>query len=234
MSIWLVLFALAANLRLLNVPIADKLLAYAGFFAAMMAFRNNLLWVLIAAPYVAAGLAYQVETLRTPRKPNALLIWAQSEDPRRLWRFALAAWLGCVVAFSRIPYQERLQSPERSFKDAVEYALQHYPDHKFLGDYTFGGQIIYYGGGKLPYFMDSRAGTAYSESMIEDYLAFFNQATGWERKIAAYGIDGILASNQSSFAQAYESGAFHDHWKLVFAGERGNVYIAQPSVQHKE
>jgi hypothetical protein len=106
--------------------------------------------------------------------------------------------------------------------------MANYPTYRYLTDFNFGGQVIYRSGGKLPFFMDSRAGTVYSEDAIGDYLEFMWQNEGWEARLAKYNINAIMISNKSLFAQSFEKGQYQDHWQLVFAGKRANVYIARP------
>ncbi|NBO19287.1 MAG: hypothetical protein EBV03_08710, partial [Proteobacteria bacterium] len=89
-------------------------------------------------------------------------------------------------------------------------------------------QVIYRTFGALPFMMDSRAGTVYSEEAILDYINFMYQTPGWQEGLHKYGVNALLISKKLRFSQAYENGEFHDSWQLVFAGKVANVYIARP------
>lgn len=227
-STWLVLFIMVSNFRFAKVPVADKLLALAWLVATMFIIRNGAIFVLLSAPYLARCMDEATMDLREVRKPSSFVAFMEARKLWQLWAAALAGVLVFSAVASRFPYQDKILSDTASAYDAIDYAYAHYPDHKFLSNFNFGGQVIYRTNGKLPFMMDSRAGTVYPEQVIQDYLTFLFLKPGWQEVLKGYGVNGILMYNSTNFSQTYAQGQFHDQWKLVFAGKAASVYIARP------
>ncbi len=227
-STWLVLFILASNLRFAKVPLADKLLAVMWLMATMFIIRNGAIFVLLSAPYLARCMDEATMDIREVRKPSKFVGFMEGRPLWQLWGAAVAAVLVFSAVASKIPHEDKMISETSSAFDAIDYAMEHYPDHKFLCNFNFGGQLIYRTMGKLPFMMDSRAGTVYPEQVIQDYLTFLFLKPGWEGVLKGYGVNGIIMYKTTNFSQTFDSGQFHDHWQLVFAGKAANVYIARP------
>ena len=227
-STWLVLFILSSNLRFAAVPLADKLLAVAWLLACMLIMRNGPMFVLLSAPYVARCVEDATADLREQRAPSRFIAFMERFSPAQLWAAAAAAAVAFSVGAAQLPHDEKIISESQSVADAIDYATEHYPTHKYLADFNYGGQVIYRTFGALPFMMDSRAGTVYSEEAILDYINFMYQTPGWQEGLHKYGVNALLISKKLRFSQAYENGEFHDSWQLVFAGKVANVYIARP------
>lgn len=227
-STWLVLFILVSNFRFAQVPVADKLLSFAWLMASLFIIRNGAIFVLLSAPYLARCMDEATMDLRQARKASAFVTFMERQRLGRLWAASVAAVLAFSAAASQFPYQDKILSEKASAFDAIDYALAHYPEHRFLSNFNFGGQVIYRTYGRLPFMMDSRAGTVYPEQVIRDYLTFLFLKPGWQEAIRGYGVNGIIMYRDTHFSQSYENGQFHDSWQLVFAGKSANVYIARP------
>jgi len=227
-SAWLMIFILASNVRGANAFIADKILAVGWLIATMFVMRNGALFILLSAPYLATCLDEQTRGLRQMRPPSPVAAFLNRQSLHHLWLACAAAFALCIAVANALPHADKILPQEESVGDAVDFSLQHYPSRRFLTDFNFSGQIVYFTDGKLPVFIDSRAGTAYPEQIILDYLDFLWQRPGWQDKMTAYGVNAILIGNQSNFAQSYGQGRNQDAWQLVFAGKRANVYIARP------
>jgi len=227
-SAWLILFILVNNLRGSRAPLADKILATGWMIGTFFVMRNGPIFIILSAPYLAICLEEATEGLREIRPPSPFMLFMQRQNIRTVWLATLAAFLVFVGIASHLPNDDKYISEDMSVSDAIDYATQHYPTHHYLTDFNFGGQVIYRTDGKLPFMMDSRAGTVYSEQAMQDYLDFMWQNDGWEERLKTYGINAIMISNKGLFAKAFEKNQYHDHWQLVFAGKRANVYIARP------
>ena len=231
-SAWLIVFILAGNLRGSRAALADKILAIGWMLGTFFAMRNAPIFIILSAPYLAVCLDEATAKLRQTRAPSTFMMFMQRQPIRRIWCASIAAFaLFIAVAMHNAP-QEKIASPERSVSDAIDFALEHYPHHRYLTDYNFGGQVIYRTYGALPFFMDSRAGTVYSDAAMKDYLEFLWQNDGWEARMRKYRINAIMIGKSSVFAKTYENATsgnpLQKHWQLVFAGKRANVYIARP------
>lgn len=227
-STWLVLFILSSNLRFAAAPLADKVLAVAWLLACMLIMRNGPIFVLLSAPYVAACVEAATADLREQRAESRFIRFMQRWEPCQLWLAAVVTVVVFALAAAQLPHEEKLLSESQSVSDAIDYAAEHYPEHRYLADFNYGGQVIYRTFGKLAFMMDSRAGTVYSEEAILDYINFMYLAPGWEEALRKYGINALLVAKNLRFSKAYENGEFHGQWQLVFAGKVANVYIARP------
>lgn len=227
-STWLILFIMASNLRFSKVAVADKLLAVAWLVATMFIIRNGAIFVLLSAPYLARCMDEATMDVREVRKPSRFVAFMEGRKLWQLWAVAVAGVLVFSGVAAKFPYQDKILSEKASAYDAIDYAMEHYPEHKFLSNFNFGGQVIYRSEGKLAFMMDSRAATVYPEQAIEDYLTFLFLKPGWQGMLKGRGINGILMYNSTNFSQTFASGQFHDKWKLVFAGKAASVYIARP------
>jgi len=227
-SLWLLLFILAGNIRTPGIALADKILAVAWLVATLFIMRNGAIFMLLSAPYLAHCLDAATRDLRQVRTPSLLLHIAQRQSASKLCAASATIALLFSAGLYASPHEGRIQTPERSARDAIDYALANHPKEKYLTDFNLGGEVIYRAGGKLAMFMDSRAGTAYSEQAMLDYLDFIWLHEGWEQKMADYGVTGIIVQQGTPFTKAYENGLYRDRWQLVFAGKMASVYIARP------
>jgi len=227
LSIWLVMVILSSNLRGAHVSIADKILAMGWFIATMFSIRNGAFFILLSAPYFATCIDEQTRDLRKPQPVSPVVTFMNRQPLGRVW-------LGCIAVFALFyaiayaaPHADKIESEDFSVKDAIDFALAHYPDHHFYSDYNFGGQIIYRTQGTLPFFMDSRASTAYDYHAVNEFMEFLKLSDGWEKNLRKRDLNGIITEKSTNFANAYEKGLYHDRWKLVFTGKRANVYITR-------
>lgn len=226
-SAWLALMLLSSNLRYVRAPVADKVLAVGWWLSCMMVMRNGPMFVLLSAPYVARCVDEAIAGWQTPRAPSPFALFMEKQKPARVWAAALSGVLVFSVAAAKMPHEDKIISPAMDVRDAIAYAKEHYPDKRFVTDFNFGGQVIYYAGGELKMMMDSRAGTVYSEDVMQAYIDFLYLKPGWEKAFAGLGVEALMISNTLKFAQAYENGDFRKGWQLVFAGAHANVYIAR-------
>ncbi len=228
LSVWIIIFVLASNMRNNDIPLADKILSVMWMLATLMIMRNGAIFVLVSTPYIASCLDVQTRDLREQPKPSKLISILERQRSNVLWVASLAGALLFMAYAALTPHDQRIRSEARSLEDVVAYIESHEPQRHYLSDFDFGGQIIYYAAGKIQFFMDSRSNTAYASREMKNYLSFVLLQNGWEDKIKAYGVNGIIAHNQSKFAKSYADGQFHDRWHLVFAGNLASVYIAAP------
>lgn len=233
LSAFCLVFLLASHFGAVRIRLADKVLAFLWLCATLYAIRNAAILIVLSAPYVAACLDEQTRELRSDRRPSLTLAFVQAQPLSRVW----AACLGGYALFSAMvlshPSESRLYSKEMSVADVVQYAMMAYPRRHYLTDFNYGGQVIYWSQGRLPMFMDSRSDTAYDDDAMRIYADFFAQSTGWEQRVEALGVDGIIVGNRSEFAKLYAKGLYRDHWQLMFEGQIANVYLACDPFQQR-
>ncbi len=228
LSLWLIMFIFASNLRGARIFAADKILAMGTLIATMFSIRNGAFFILMSAPYLATCLDEVTRDLRKPQPESPLAKFMAKQSLKTVWAASAAILLILCLTAKALPHDDKIESEDFSANDAIQYALAHYPEHHFFSDYNLGGQIVYRTAGKLSYFMDSRASTAYDPEAVEEAMGFLKLTDGWQDRIKKRGLNGLIMAKGTNFGEAYEKGLYHDHWKLVFAGKRANVYIARP------
>lgn len=228
LSLWVSVFVLSSNLGNRHIPLANKILAFAWFLAALMIIRNTAIFVLVSAPYLASCLDAHIRAAYNKPAPSPLISLLDRQPLKRLWACSIAFVSVFATLSAFFPHQERIQSETHSMDDVIAYILSHEPDRRYLSGFDLGGQLIYRTGSDIAFFMDSRSNTAYSSREMKRYLAFWLLKPGWEEALRPYDINGIIAHNGSRFVKAYANGQYHGHWHLVFAGKLASVYIAAP------
>ena len=221
-SMWVLVFIYASNLRTSSAPLADKILALLCLFAMFFSVRNIGLLAVLGAPYLAANMPPDDANDKHTKK---LTMWA--ENKRFSPIFAAFIPLILIAGYFLLPILSKdfyMEDPKKSPKPAIDYVTSHYAGKNMLNDYNLGGRIIYETNGKFPLFIDGRAGSAYSEKVLTDYLAFMNLEDDWQKNLAPYKIDVILVQSNSSFANMYKKGLYHDDWKQVFHDDAASVY----------
>jgi hypothetical protein len=228
LSVWLVVFVLASNMRNNEIPLADKILSIMWLLGMLVIMRNGAIFVLLSAPYLASCLDFQTRGLREEARPTAFGNYIKRQPQGKIWCACLSLLALFVTYTSLTPHEHKTHPQSRPIEDVIAYIKQHEPKRRYLSDFDFGGQIIYHAAGDIQFFMDSRSNTAYDSREMKNYLSFVLQEPDWEKKIKPYGINGIIAHNHSRFAKSYADGQYRTHWHLVFAGKAASVYIAAP------
>lgn len=225
LSLWFVLFVGAANFRESAAPIADRILAAAWFVMMLFSIRNAGSFVILSAPFIAINLQRWLSYLDAivTKRPDIMETLGRPGMAVRLALAIIAVLAGSYAMLGTIKPGYRVDKAQDGAA-AIDVAAAQ-PGRRFLNDYGLGGQMIYQARGHLPLFIDGRAGTAYPEPVLEDYIKFLFLDKGWQDLLDRYRIDGIIIRNSHRFAMAYEAGQYHDQWKEIFHDEAASVYI---------
>lgn len=214
---------LFSNLRANNTLLADKIVTIIWLLAMLFSVRNTGFLAVLSAPYLAANLPQDDEKDKHTRK---LLVWVNN---MRFSPVIAALVLPMIIAsYFLLPVLGKERYVEKLNKSplpAINYVLQNYAGQNIMNDYDFGGRIIYEARGKIPIFVDGRAGTVYDEKILEDSIAFANLDKDWEKILESRKIDIILLGNGRSFAQSYDKGLYNDKWQQVFRDDVASVYV---------
>ncbi len=221
-SIWIMSFICLSNLKGSKATIADKILAIMWLVATFFSVRNLEFLVILGAPYLASNLPADNEKDSNTRK---LAVWINNIK----FSPAIIAVIMLVIPvfYIFLPFlgpEHYKYKADESPVPAIEFVMQNYPGKHLLNDYDLGGKIIYESKGRLPVFVDGRAGTAYSEKTLTDFLSFFDLNNDWQKTIESYDIDLIMVTNYSGFSKAYERGSYHDSWQQVFHDKVISIY----------
>jgi hypothetical protein len=226
-SVWFFVFLLASSLREPTVPLADKIISFAWLLIMMFSARNAAIFVLVSAPYMAINLQRSLERLESIRTQRAdiMLYLNRSGMREKMAVLLVAAVVISLIMFEMLRGNAGLTDSAKDPGWAIEFVQKHYPNKRLLNDYNYGGRIIYEAGTTLPVFVDGRAGTAYPERVLSEYLAFLNLDEGWEKIAADYHVEVILVSNTHRFAEAYDSGQYQKNWKRVYRDDVASIFV---------
>lgn len=210
-GVYVFVFILVSNIRLKTVPLADKLIAFGWLALAFDAVRNFVLFTLLAAPYAALCLMqFKHERDRVFEKQIEV-----KKLRRRAWGLSVALMLAVAVISLSFRNEEIVRHNE-NLMAAVDYVNERHPNSNLFNDYTVGGKILYYARGGFRIFVDGRAGTAYSEQVLADYLKLNYMQDGWEEVLPAYGIEVIALEKNHPLILALERA---DGWLKAFENE---------------
>jgi hypothetical protein len=226
-SAWLLVFLLASGLRDASIPIADRIISVIWWVMMLFSMRNSSIFVLVSAPYVAMSLQRWVATLDSIRTVRPDIGEMLAKSGMALKAFA-ASIIVVIASFAVLPLlkgESYLVSPAYDFRPGIAYFKERYADKHFLTDYSIGGRIIYEARGNPAVFVDGRAGTAYSEELLADYLEFLHLREGWQKLIGKYRIQGIVVPNSHRFATAFANGEYHDQWREVYQDKVMSIYV---------
>ncbi len=191
----------------------DRVLAFSCLFASLLSIRYFTILAILGAPYLACVIRDYIE--QNEGKDIAIFKAVRS----------ISASVGIIFSLYLILYGDSklLITEERIPISEIEYIKQHYPKYRIFNNYGTGGYIIYYAEGKFRHFIDGRAGTAFSEEVIIDYLKFKNLTPGWQKIFDKYPTDGALISHHElKFLEIYD---FFQRWEEVYTGKYGKIFI---------
>jgi len=164
-----------------------RFVAYVGLAMGLLAVRSIAIGALTAMPAVTLGLE---ATLRSsPARP------AKSGAPpaRRLLELGAAVLIAVVVVGAALARAAGTTDLSNRFPVAgTAYLAQHEPSARVLTRYGWGGYVLnelYPVGGLV--FADGRM-HKYGGAVLDDYSAIVAADPGWERLVAAYGVDAVL------------------------------------------
>lgn len=171
-----------------------QLVAYVGTVMALVALRNAPVAAVLATPTLALGLEDRLRAWRGEHRPAATRI----AGARRAMEIAaaLAVVIGAFVIFA--PPKVLFLAPAQQQAEAgypvaaADLLARVHPDVRVLGEYGWGGYLIYRlydSGGRV--FVDGR-NDMYAEAILDDYTAISKGDEGWEALLNEYGVEALL------------------------------------------
>ena len=210
-SVWLIMLVLVSDLKGNKSPLADKILVVLSLLAMLFASRNIGVLAILGAPYLASNMPE--DDLRDEHTAKLKKFAENFSLSPKLLAVCVVAAVGGFFLLPILGKNHYFDDAKTSPAAAVEYALTHYPNQNIFNDYDLGGQIIFLADGKLPVFVDGRAGTVYSKETLEDYISFGNQSDGWEKMIDKYNINALLLQKGSNFENLYNKGLYRNDFR---------------------
>lgn len=231
-SLALFLYILLSDHMDQQVPLADRVIPVVWLVAAFESVRNFYYFAITAAPFIA----YRFHVYNATQKNQGPLI-AEQSIPRAVYAAATTAALLVLVLGWVSPLQQWI-ARKALVEDKPLYSMelfnelaQQYPDARFLNDYDMGGYMLY--GSSLRPFVDGRAGTAYPESLLGDFIEFQKLSSNWMKILDKYEIDGLILSNASPYVILYNMGGAHDVLKRIHEDKHISVFLYKPDGDEK-
>ncbi len=227
-SLAVFLYILLADHQDKNLPLADRVIPVIWLVAAFESSRNFYYFALTAAPFIAWRFHQynqRQSNSGSPMEATQLPCCASVAAGAGVVIVLLLGWftpLQAMISLSPLIEEKPIYSAE--LFDAV---ATDYPDARFWNDYDLGGYMIYRS--KLKPFVDGRAGTAYPESLLIDFIAFQQLPPDWEKILQKYQIDGLVLSNSSPYVLLYEMGGGREVLERIRKDDKVSVFLYKPA-----
>jgi hypothetical protein len=177
LAMFLLLFVMVADVNSKRTPLAEKLLAILFVFMSIVAVRHGPILIIIALPFIALSLQKALYASRY----GELLEERDRQYAVDLSRPATCKWMKVILLmvgiFLLVPGGKTSflgQQEDIAGKDwpevEVQWLQKHHPDARVFNHYDMGGALAYIARGTPKYFIDGRAGTAFSEVLLQDYV----------------------------------------------------------------
>lgn len=222
-----VLYAGAPRLRL-----ADGLLALFWIVAGLASIRYYFFAAILAAPALAVCLRDRLEH-------SPLRAWYLAKDRdftrdcnspkgRRNGSVILAVMLAALA----VPTTRQVLWPaplayatEKAPMALVEYLSEHHGGSRILNDYNMGGFLIYHVRDRIRPFIDGRAGTAYPEPLLKDYLDMVRYNPNAEALLDRYRINAVAMPSDNRLVQFLKT---RPGWETGFDTQGFTVMVRPP------
>ena len=213
-SLFLLVFILASDVMHPTTPFRFKFLAFGSLIAALSSMRFFAYAAVLCAPYLAM--------LLNERLPRA-------KDNNLSPKMKIATVVILVTAYS-IMFINKIGNGftlNQFPRPLIETMAINFPDLKYFNTYNTGAQLIYYSGANAKIFIDSRAGTVYQESLMQEYMDFFLAKKPINVLYEKYNFDVVFIERELvSYAWTYN---FLKNWIVVFEDEKYGLY-AKPEL----
>jgi hypothetical protein len=239
----LVLGAAAACWSLAHGKFTEAVLLLAFAHAGLLAARNIPLFMIAAAPPVAAAIQDWLNRLpewnvaawlrRAATRFNGVAAETAETDAIGRWHLLSAAGLALVVALIYAPHPPkpfRAEFDPKSYPAGALAVLRQDPSARVFTHDQWGDYLIWslYPGHKV--FVDGRS-DFYGDDFEEKVLDVMNVKYGWEKTLDRFGVNTILLPPATPLAGALKESS---HWRVVYDDGVALVFRpAGPSVQQR-
>ncbi len=218
-TLYLLFYLITFNIREKSIYLADRILTIVWLIAGFIYVRNMPIFALCSAPFIAGNLSASGILRKLPDINTSRL---------RVYLFIPVAML---IAFMMMPQisshliKKDIIGNSKLPVNLVNFIKEKYPKNNFLNDYGLGAYLIYHSRGEIPVFVDGRAGTAYPEKVLNDYLLLGSTLPDLNDYILLrHKINGVIAYNYTSKNIIF---ANKKDWKQVFVDNNFTVYVKE-------
>jgi hypothetical protein len=234
----LVLGAAAACWNLAKGRFTEAVLMLVWAHAGLLAARNIPLFMIVAAPPVAAAVQEWLNRLpewniagwlrRAARKFNRIAARTAQTDAIARWHLVSAAGLAVVAALIYSPHPPkpfRAEFDPKSYPAGALALLRQDPSARIFTHDQWGDYLIWslYLGHKV--FVDGRS-DFYGDDFEEKCMDVMNVKYGWDRTLSRFGVNTILLPTATPLAGALKESS---RWRVVY--DDGVALVFRPAGQ---
>ena len=218
------IFGVSTLLRHSTIPLAERIMTFGFTLLSFLSIRHFSFLAVIAPPFVALALTGTKKTwpfkLPFNKLPLAPLV---------------------LIGILAIGYTAFLPSDELSKKisskftadymdrESIHIIHQDLPGKKVINEYDLGGALANFGEGKIPYYMDGRAGTAFSEKILIEYIdTLILNKTPLVVILEKYQPEVAMFRNMSMTHRIAGSQLKELGWRIFHQNKKNIIYISPP------
>jgi hypothetical protein len=197
-----------------KTPTHFKLLGIFWLFAALSAQRNFGYFAILGMPYIAAAIRTLIESSKAPL-------------PGKIWNVLVPTLSICAALILSISHIFWISPPPHGQHiptQAIKFLNENCSNAKLFNDYNTGGYLAWWLRDDIKHFVDGRAGTAFSESMLQQYLDAINQ----DEEKALYEIfnryEITLALVNKNLVKHAHFNAVLANWKMIYSDAEHKIY----------
>ncbi|MEQ9115231.1 MAG: hypothetical protein RLN62_00340 [Rickettsiales bacterium] len=213
--LYLLFFIGSLNIKNINLTFFDKLNSIVWLLMSLMYIRNIPIFLIMSSAFFTSN----VQSLNVLR---ALNIEIKNNDKSGFF-LSLVSLLMLSIAFFTGCWRDVI-TPYNNPIPAIKFIMHKYPQKKFFNDYGLGGAIIYFSKGNQKVFVDGRAGTAYPESVLQEYKNSKFNTSSLISIFKKHKIDGVISDKNSSISKSLFG---RKNWSLVFNNNDYLIYVKQ-------
>lgn len=215
------------------IPFSEKALVLAMLLLSLHSARHGLMLAIAATPFLCMSLTQMLYALRNGEHHHAQdRIFQSILTDKRMSR-GVAAGVAALIAVMLLPTGREWIAPHadelaqgKTPVKALRYIKDHYAKKMhWFNEYSLGGPLIFYGKGHLPVFIDGRAGTAYPEPVLKEYLRVMETGVYGTRARAIlrkHEADGLIIPAQHRVNVHLKNNPL---WKRVYKDEAVMLYV---------
>jgi hypothetical protein len=195
----------------------DKLLFIFWLIAGISSKRHIAIFSLVSFPFLAYGVeAFFRKFAWSDKLSSNIEFDIGSKKLARICSicFVLTCFLiifGRSLVFPEGVLFKKSIAPE----ECIEFVIENHPEKRFFTHYNYGGYIALKTKGAIKTFIDSRAETAYQDTVIQDAISFNYNPDLRPEIIKRYNIEGLLLTLDDKRILTENP----NQWHVVFSGE---------------
>ncbi|MFV9927300.1 MAG: hypothetical protein AB8V23_01990 [Candidatus Midichloria sp.] len=198
----------------LRIKNSDWLIGLAFLIASLLSVRNFSNLAISGMPFIAGIVDRSLPTSKfTVKLKNA---------HKTLISILLIIVSVSIHAFLVITKDDKKIGLNRVPVELIQYTANNYPGSKIINNYNLGGYIILFGNGKIKHFIDGRAGTAFNERILNEFIDIINRKISVLEIAVKHNVDGVII-HKMVFKQ--ESEIQKKNWNIVYNSKKYYLLI---------